>query len=141
MISQYNFVPESTAVMIIVGIISLSTHYHQTTSFHHSVANPMMSLHSSIFLMLQLFNTLPVCFGQWVQYTDPSLPRADEYMAAGHYNGSIYLLYVLRLHVFRLCHSFKMHYIRLGEIWSHCSPNLTATIVDSDIAFRELWPC
>ena len=61
------------------------------------MANPMMMLCTATLLML--FNPLPICYSEWVQHSSPKLPRSDSNIAVGHYNGSIYLLYVLCHHV------------------------------------------
>ena len=65
--------------------------------------------------------------GQWCHHLfpdiDPQLLRDSYNMAAGHYNGSIYLLYVLRLcrlhAVYAVCTNTKNN--RIISFVLHCS--------------------
>lgn len=52
-----------------------------------------LNLNMAPFLDFVLFALFKMPTSQWIKHDDPHLPSAAMYMAAGHYDQTIYLLY------------------------------------------------
>ena len=79
----------------------------------------MMAAPSLFLVLLFIFR---ICRGQWIQHSQPVIPRPVHRHAAGYYDGSIYLVFVVLM--------FMCSTIRMIQI-NHIHNSLTCLAMDS----------
>ena len=78
------------------------TRLNKTTSKSRSRTWCMTRVNPIMDAFLVLVSFVTAVQGQWIEHTDPPLPRSNNEMAIAYYNQSIYLLYVVLVFVFAI---------------------------------------